>query len=129
MELAKTLEQLYADNGTIRTRDNALIITITIDAIIKGDANARRHRHHDFPPDKFLANLPLTWLARMLVEHGQVEFNGLCTLTLDADDVPQFTIAESLELEIAEARDVYTTYGTTQPDNSHDFTSGDGKDA
>lgn len=65
----------------------------------------------------------------MLVEHGQVEFNGLCTLTLDADDVPTFQIAESLELEIAEARDVYATYGTTQPDNSHDFTSGDGNDA
>ena len=60
----------------------------------------------------------------MLVEHGQVEFNGLCTLTLDADDVPQFTIAESLELEIAEARDAFS-----QPAYRHDFTSGDGKDA
>ena len=64
----------------------------------------------------------------MLVEHGQVEFNGLCTLTLDADDVPQFTIAESLELEIAEARDAFSALGGA-PGNRHDFTSGDGKDA
>ena len=64
----------------------------------------------------------------MLVEHGQVEFNGLCTLTLDADDVAQFTIAESLELEIAEARDVFAQHGGA-PANRHDFTSGDGNDA
>lgn len=127
MDIAKTMEELYTDNR-IRTENNAVLITVCIDARIRRHPDVKRYCHHDYPPDKFLENLPLTWLARMLVEHGRVEFDGLCTLTLDADDVPTFTIAESLELEIAEARDAFSTYGSA-PTNRADFIAGDGKDA
>ena len=50
MDLAKTLEELYQDNGTIRTRDNALVITVSIDAIITGGTDGRINRRHHFPP-------------------------------------------------------------------------------
>lgn len=80
MDIAKTVNALYTDNR-IRTENNAVIITVSIDARIRRHPDAERYRHHGLPPDKFLENLPLTWLARMLVEHGRVEFDGLCTLS------------------------------------------------